>query len=274
MINQLMNIVGGVAGKLYQFCSVPFRGFQAGGGQTYSFDNQEVAAKLGLQEEPAKSESNIPIQQAFSGHYPGDNYGMVSVESLESERPRAKRQRTAENWVYVDNDGGMISRPGTPRIAPRRAPTRTNSLSHIPRPVSRASMSTPAHKRPSLIPVSRRSAMDRESIHSPFKADSRPQSRSGRRHSRQSYGSPLVFNDKDPKSKSPLPPESQRLINKMRQGESEDDARLRRMSSHMSAMLREAREALGSKFEIEDEYMDDDDMDDNLHSNRMPLFPR
>lgn len=37
----------------------------------------------------------------------------------------------------------------------------------------------------------------------------------------------------------------------------EDDARMRRMSSQMSAMLREAREALGSKVEIED---DDEDM--------------
>ncbi len=32
---------------------------------------------------------------------------------------------------------------------------------------------------------------------------------------------------------------------------------MRRMSSQMSAMLREAREALGSKFEVE-EYDDDD----------------
>ena len=61
----------------------------------------------------------------------------------------------------------------------------------------------------------------------------------------------------------------------MRREEVEDDARMRRMSSQMSAMLREAREALGSKFEIEDEYMDDDDdLDGDFHSNSLPLFPR
>jgi hypothetical protein len=38
----------------------------------------------------------------------------------------------------------------------------------------------------------------------------------------------------------------------------EEDARMRRMSSQMSAMLREAKEALGSKFEVDD-YEDDDD---------------
>jgi hypothetical protein len=56
---------------------------------------------------------------------------------------------------------------------------------------------------------------------------------------------------------SPLPPDSARLVSKLRREEMEDDARMRRMSSQMSAMLREAREALGSKVEIED---DDDDL--------------
>ena len=42
----IMGLVGGVAGKLFQFCTVPFRGFQAGGGARYSIDAQEeVAAK-------------------------------------------------------------------------------------------------------------------------------------------------------------------------------------------------------------------------------------
>jgi hypothetical protein len=65
---------------------------------------------------------------------------------------------------------------------------------------------------------------------------------------------------------SPLPPDSQRLINKVRREELEDDARMRRMSSQMSAMLREAREALGSKFEIEDDDhggLDDEAMSQN-----------
>ena len=277
MINQLMSIMGGVAGKLYQFCSVPFRGFQAGSGQAYSFDNQEVATKLGLNEDSEQSEPKYSAQQAWTSNSPDNNYGILSVESIEDERPRAKRQRTAENWVVVNNDGNMTSRPSTPRVAPRRVPASVNSPyspSQIPRPVSRASMSTPAYKRPSLIPVSRRSTLDRKSFHSSFSPNSRPQSSSGRSYSRQSFGSPAMLNEKDPKKKSPLPPESQRLINKMRREELEDDARMRRMSSQMSAMLREAREALGSKFEIEDEFMDDEDDNNDFYSSGMPLFPR
>ncbi|KAF1976383.1 hypothetical protein BU23DRAFT_551846 [Bimuria novae-zelandiae CBS 107.79] len=274
MLNQLMSIVGGVAGKLYQFCSVPFRGFQAGGGHGYTFDNEEVAAKLGLQEGPTHVASNICAPQALPGHYSdSNNYGVLSVESLENERPGAKRQRTADHWVVVNNDGGMLSRPSTPRLAARRAPTQTRSPSQIPRPVSRANMGTPVHKRPSLIPVSRRSTVDKRSIHGSSRPES-PAPSHMRSYSRQSYGSPAMFNEQPQKKNSPLPPESQRLINKMRREEFEDDARMRRMSSQMSAMLREAREALGSKFEIEDEYMDDDGIDDEPYANKMFLFQR
>ncbi|KAL5431403.1 hypothetical protein PMIN06_009954 [Paraphaeosphaeria minitans] len=272
MLNQLMNIVGGVAGKLYQFCAVPFCGFQAGGGQAYSLDNKEVAAKLGLHDNDT-SLPNGATQKVVPTNYSDNDYGVESIDSVREERPGAKRQRTAESWVVVNNQEDIVSRPCTPRIAARRVPDHTRSPSQIPRPVSRASMATPAHKRPSLIPVSRRSTMDRTSFHG--SASTHPQSLDhARSYSRQSYGSPVLSNDKSSKKKSPLPPESQRLVSKLRREEVEDDARMRRMSSQMSAMLREAREALGSKFEIEDEYMDDDDMDDSFHANSTPLFSR
>lgn len=274
MLNQLMSIVGGVAGKLYQFCSVPFRGFQAGGGQAYSFDNQEVAAKLGLHDDNTSLPAG-PMHQIAPTNYRDNDYGVESIDSVKEELPGAKRLRTAESWVVVDNRGDMVSQPSTPRIAARRVPSHTRSPSQIPRPVSRASMATPAHKRPSLIPVSRRSTLDRTSFYG--SAVTNPQSPAhARSYSRQSYGSPVLSNDTSSKKKSPLPPESQRLVNKLRREEVEDDARMRRMSSQMSAMLRQAREALGSKFEIEDEYMDDedDDVDDSFHSNSMSVFPR
>ena len=77
-----------------------------------------------------------------------------------------------------------------------------------------------------------------------------------RSFSRLSFGSPGQA-EGEKKKISPLPPDSQRLVNRMRREEMEDDARMRRMSSQMSAMLKEAREALGSKVEIED---DDEEM--------------
>jgi dsDNA-specific endonuclease/ATPase MutS2 len=73
---------------------------------------------------------------------------------------------------------------------------------------------------------------------------------------------------------SPLPKDSQRLINKVRREEMEEDARMRRMSSQMSAMLREAKEALGSKFEIEDEYDDDGGYDNGGALQQSGYFQR
>ncbi|KAJ4363097.1 hypothetical protein N0V83_010217 [Neocucurbitaria cava] len=248
----IMGLVGGVAGKLFQFCTVPFRGFQAGGGQKYNLESQgDIAAKLGLQDDPYLHQSG-PVQQFTPGDFPSDNYGVLSMDSVRNERPRmTKRLRTADNWVVVDTDGETDSRPSTPRLSERRLPEPSRSPSQIPRPVSRAGAATPTVKRPSLIPVSRRSTMDRRSLHGSAKAVPNSHNRQ-RSYSRMSYGSPVLFDEKASKPKSPLPKESQRLINKVRREEFEEDARMRRMSSQMSAMLREAREALGSKFEVEE----------------------
>lgn len=242
-----INIVGGVAGKLFQFCSVPFRGFQAGTGQKYTFDSQdEIAAKLGLQDDPFLNQTVVPVQQPPPADNPSDS--VPPVESVENERPRTiKRLRTGDNWVVVGLNGDTESRPSTPRITERRLPSHSQTPSQIPRPASRPSTTS---KRASLIPVSRRSTMDRKSFHtSPKQTHTKQHS-----YSRLSLGSsPPTF---DTKQNSPFPAESQCLIDKVRREESEDDARLRRMSSQMSAMLREARAALGSKAEIEDEDMD------------------
>lgn len=267
----IMGLVGGVAGKLFQFCTVPFRGFQAGSGPKYNLDSQnEIATRLGLQDDPSVFQFTGAVQQMTPGDFPVNNYGVRSIDSIQDERPRmAKRLRTGDNWVVVGNNGETESRPSTPRLAERRVPDHRISPSQIPRPISRASAATPSLKRPSLIPVSRRSTTDRKS----FLSDPHTRQRS---YSRQSYGSPIAFEEpvakpKSPFSKSPLPKESQRLINKVRREELEEDARLRRMSSQMSAMLKEAKEALGSKFEAED-YGDDEDMDGGAFTQQPAWF--
>jgi hypothetical protein len=272
----LFGLMGGVAGRLFEFCTVPFRGFQAGGGQKYNMEaNGEVAARLGLQDNPFLHQAAGPVQRTTPGDFPADNYGVLSIDSIENERierPRAKRLRTADNWVVVGNDGEVDSRPSTPRLSERRLPDNAISPSQIPRPVSRAGAATPSLKRPSLIPVSRRSTMDRRSIHGSAKALS--QSHTGpRSYSRLSHGSPAMFEEKAKKANSPLPKESQRLINKVRREEMEEDARMRRMSSQMSAMLREAKEALGSRVEVEGDY-DDEAFGDDGGMQQSGYFPR
>ena len=82
---------------------------------------------------------------------------------------------------------------------------------------------------------------------------------SSKSHSRQRSSSRLSFGSvtASEKKTNPLPADSQRLVSKLRKEEMEDEMRMRRISSQMTAMLKEAREALGSKVEVE---YDDDDM--------------
>ena len=79
-----------------------------------------------------------------------------------------------------------------------------------------------------------------------------------------------MLEDSASKVASPLPQESQRLIDKVRREEMEEDERMRRMSMQMSAMLREANEALGSNFKVE-EY-DDDNIGDNRRHEQQPAW--
>jgi hypothetical protein len=274
MVDSLFNLVGGVAGTLFKFCTVPFRGFQAGGGQSYDADAQiKIASRLGLHDEPEPepSEPAAPVQQIkFDGRpSPSNDYGVRSIESVDAERPRMpKRLRTEDAWVMVgtDEETAPITPTTTPRISERRMPAPplyTPSPSQIPRPLSRMS-ATPVSRRPSLIPVSRRSGGTRTPLYSNSISSSKSTHNRQRSSSRLSFGSPGTHglgNQGKPDEKkkvSPLPPDSARLVSKLRREEMEDDARIRRMSSQMSAMLKEAREALGSSIEIEDD--DDDDL--------------
>ncbi|KAF2002373.1 hypothetical protein P154DRAFT_431136 [Amniculicola lignicola CBS 123094] len=286
MFNQILSLVGGVAGKLVQFCAVPFRGFQAGGGQAYTFTAQgeSIPQATSLEDPFVVNQITGPVQRTFPGEFPDDNYGVLSIESLENEqleRPRmTKRLRTGENWVVIDKDGSMESRPSTPRLSERRLPAQQQhqirSPSQIPRPVSRAASTNATPKRPSLIPVSRRSTISRQSFQGTHTKATPKASVAPRSYSRQSYGSPVMFQP-EPNSRgnavesprTPLPVESQRLINKMKREELEDDARLRRMSSQMADMLRQAQEALGTRIEVDD-YMDDDggDLGDGAYVQR------
>ncbi|KAF1925242.1 uncharacterized protein M421DRAFT_424044 [Didymella exigua CBS 183.55] len=261
MVDSLFNLVGGVAGTLFKFCTVPFRGFQAGGGQSYDADAQiKIASKLGLHDEPEPSEPAAPVQQIKfdTRPSPSDDYGVRSIESVDADRPRMpKRLRTEDAWVMVGTDEETTASPViTPRISERRmpAPAYTPSPSQIPRPLSRTS-AIPVSKRPSLIPISRRSSGTRTPLYNSSISGSKSHNRQ-RSFSRLSFGSPGKAEEK--KKASPLPPDSQKLVSRIRREEMEDDARMRRMSSQMSAMLREAREALGSTVEINDD--DDDDV--------------
>ncbi|KAF2489295.1 hypothetical protein BU16DRAFT_435375, partial [Lophium mytilinum] len=247
-LRNLITMVGGVAGKLVQYCVVPFRGFHAGGGQGY--DIQEGLAGSNVWE---KLSLNTPDLKTFSdastlpGRFPAENYGDLSIAPVDESRPRTIKRLCTDDreWVMVQDSGDADSRASSPRLSERRLPALSTPISpsQIPRPVSRASMAHGSSERPSRIPLSRRTSSARVSL------VSNTGSPAFRKYSRQSYGSPAMF---QVQQTSPLPAESQRLINKVKRDEMEEEMRLRKMSAQTKLMLRQAKEALGSKFEIED----------------------
>ncbi|KAF2805543.1 uncharacterized protein BDZ99DRAFT_490577 [Mytilinidion resinicola] len=265
-LRNLITMVGGVAGKLVQYCAVPFRGFHAGGGQGYDIQGgvseSNVWEKLSMNPELKA----FPDASTLPGRFPEDNYGVLSIASVDETRPRTiKRQCTDDReWVMVQDSGDADSRASSPRLSERRLPALSTPLSpsQIPRPVSRAgSMAHGSSERPSRIPLSRRTSSARVSLVSntgspAFRKTASFASPRAREYNRQSYGSPVMF---QVQQTSPLPAESQRLINKVKRDEMEEELRLRKMSAQTKLMLRQAREALGSKFEIEDF---DNDMED------------
>lgn len=251
VLNQIISLVGGVI----QFCSRPFRGFQAGGGETYTFGADGEVSRMDVHMDQAsetpQDRDPEPRRISLPGEFPDDNFGVQSIESVDEGRPRiAKRLKTGESWVLVDQNGGTETRPCTPRVSERRVPGHTRSPSQIPRPVSRPSLMEPTQSRRSLIPVSRRSSINtRRLSQGPSALISSP-AISPRTYARQSFPSGA-----SPRQhiKSPLSPESQHIITRMRQDELEDEARLRRMSSQMAQMLKEAQAALNSNYTFEDD---------------------
>jgi hypothetical protein len=92
----ILGLVGGVAGKLFQFCTVPFRGFQAGGGQRYTVDSQEeIAMRLGLQDDMFSHQMAGPVQHATSRGFPQDDYG---VKSIKNGKTTAHGGQLGRNW--------------------------------------------------------------------------------------------------------------------------------------------------------------------------------
>lgn len=286
---QLLHAVEGVAGqigKIVRFCR-SFKGFHAGGGQAYDVTSQGKIMESDIREDCEADPMSIFRPKppgAYPERSPEDDYGINSIASTEETVTHAsKKQRLDDRWIVVNGPGYMDSRASSPRLSERRVPViqQSQSPSNIPRPVSSRSGSVAREfgvRRP-LKPSSRRGFQMRQAkvshAGSPTLCSNKSASFASpraREYSRQSYGSPVLHPSHH---SSPLPRETQRLVNKLRRDEMEEEARVKKMSAQTRAMLREAREALGSKVEIEDvdEYMScETDMEDEGFSEDLPKW--
>lgn len=230
--------VVGVAGRLWNFCTMnAFHGFYAGGGQGFHIDP--------LKQVPLSNEQNIygnledktnyyRLQRepsSIPGCFPEEDFipDYMSQTCTSSERPAKKiRQDLRANWVMIGNSSA--SRESSPtRVSARKVP-----LVNSPGWRARGK----GGKRP-VLSASRPSQTS--CAGSPALRPDRPASFASAR-------SPLST----PKYESPVSVEAQKHAAKMRRREMEDDAHMKRLNQQLKAMIKEGREALGTKIVVED----------------------
>ncbi|KAF2452725.1 hypothetical protein BDY21DRAFT_358170 [Lineolata rhizophorae] len=276
-------LVFSFAGKVWEFCrNGAFKGFYAGGGKGYEV-RPSLPPSASAPEQAAAGQTIMPVQSRSSvwedvtdeawEQQPGEaNDGEersstpVPGQDVEDHfEARAERQRQQEtpprptkrlhtdngaSWVMVSRDTERESRQSSPRLSARKTPalgSMSNHRTHLPRPVtSRAS------SRRSIIPVPRRQSavngMGSPVVHQAAKPPSYATPRS-----------PVL----SPGGKgTPMSAEAQRYAAKLKKEEREADESIRRLNQQLKAMIKEGREALGTKIEIEGPL--DDDMDEGF----------
>ena len=244
----------GVAGKVLEFCkTTAFRGFYAGGGQGYeikpAIQPAESDQSIWLDTDDNNNNSDFSREKsAIPGRFPEEDFIPDYMSQDHATPPRASKRIQREkgtpgeisaSWVMVSSNPPSRS-PSPSRLSHRKVPssTTTTSSSSSRRPVPKLG------RRP-ILPASRPSLTSYAGS---------PALRSDRPASFASPRSPGPVNS--PKRESPVSVEVQRHAARMRKRELEEDANLKRFNLQLKAMIKEGKEALGTKFEVED---DDDD---------------
>ncbi|KAL2385141.1 hypothetical protein BDBG_00686 [Blastomyces gilchristii SLH14081] len=266
----VVKIVGGVAGKVWDFCwSGPFSGFYAGGGKGYhmgSEPQQPPAPSLPpsqVVEEPNAWQNVCEKDDVFSssggrqdggiatvpGHFPVDSF---------HKNPRVLHNDHDElqgNWILVRNakkskdvQEDDMSPSSTHHSSAHKIARKTNSVT--PR---RVAVGRLARKQPFLT-LARPSSPSSSSNHHPH------YHQLSSSHGKTSY-EPAKSSSPTKYGSSPASIEAQRLAARAKRREREEDASIRRLNQQLKAMIKEGKEALGTNIEIEDDGMDMEDWD-------------
>jgi hypothetical protein len=235
-------IVGGVAGKIVQFCRAgAFTGFYAGGGKGYQVDSPRQTERMRSSsnwEDVDESRTQDRFDRSATpvpGQYPEDD----EIDWTSSRPAKRLHTENGAGWVMVSEDLDTVSPAPTSRLPPRRKTITTQGLVR-PSLVSRRS----------LVPVSRRASGIAQSG-SPTVHSGRPPLSPHKRSS----------SEITPAQASPLSPEAIRFMQDRRREERQADASIRRLNDQLKAMIQEGKAALGTKIEVLDA-VDDVQMED------------
>ncbi|KAF2433631.1 hypothetical protein EJ08DRAFT_61598 [Tothia fuscella] len=229
-------IAGGVAGKLWDFCTTSaFGGFYAGGGGNTYRNRPGPMRRRSTWQDVDESQRVDRSSTPVPGQYPEED----EIEWPESRPAKRQQTETGKGWVMVQDPDLASPEPGSHLNSRRKTTVGTPTAA---RPNAfRPSLTT----RRSLVPVSRKSAGRQRSASPAMRLPVMPS------HKRST-------SDVTPVKTKPLSPETQKYMAEKKREERQADASIRRLNEQLKAMIKEGKQALGTRVEI----VDDVDMED------------
>ncbi|KAL9614604.1 MAG: hypothetical protein Q9167_000892 [Letrouitia subvulpina] len=241
--SQAIYSVVGAAGRAWNFCRASaFRGFYAGGGQSYTISTPTLPGDVGQSILHHANEDQICQRRIdwIPGSFPEEDFipDYMTQDHTSGARPAKKRRGLKNDYDLWADPGDSSSSPCSPR---KSGPSRQSIVSTSPRQSPRA-------RRKNVSPVVRFSP----SFHHRSTRVC-PEWPALSATSRSTPSSPL--------RESPKSLEVQRHAARVRRRESERDASLNRFNQQLKSMIREGKEALGTRIEVVDKI---DAMDDEI----------
>lgn len=274
-----IEVVGTVVGKFWEFCKTgAFRGFTAGGGKAYEIQQPrpQTPRESNFQDEVESMVFERGLDRGSTpipGQFIDDDYisDYIDRRTLESTPPRASKRlhlsnddgELERNWIMVSSE--KTRQMTTPQSRPKQvvrhpitmassAGRRITTATNTSRPIaSRAGSRRPLLNgvRPSAV-----SHAGSPGLHPTRPASfASPRSPGGSRlpmpssnHSKQN-SSGLSGQNSTP---SPVSVEAQRFVARMKKEEKEADESIRRFNAQLQAMIREGKEALGTRIEVDE----------------------
>jgi hypothetical protein len=287
----VVNLVGGVAGKVLNFCwNGAFRGFHAGGGQAYGMTSDtpaivEQSAWMDVDEKDDVFNKHYKAQHYHNltpvpGQFPEEGFiddYMSQPQAYRAVQPSTPVPRAdvggsslRSNWVLVNNSDGPDKRHRTSVLPAYKDPRTTSE-----RPMSRPSLTAAGNRarlapsRPSLAgspgfnakrPASFASPRASPGRSSANETECRIASSPGHRRTRSSMASPRRTTEVvcRPGVTTPNSPDVQRFEKKIRRKERQEDESIQRLNKQLQDMIKEGKEALGTRIEIEDDPDEDE----------------
>ena len=247
-----------LVGKAFTFGTSVFKGFYAGGGDGYTFN--EKSGYDGSSGHTFDPPTPVPGQwQAdFFGDFEQDNPS--SPPSSDIRPPNKRRQTDKDEWI-------LIGTPDARGPSPKRK-TSGNQVPQVTKAAAPRPIASRASSRRSLLPTPiRRQPSHVSQVGSPAAFTAGPDRRASVAHVRSPPSRPQSgMGHRSSLSADLMSPEAERYRKRQAKQDRVADKAIGNMSRQLEELIKQGQAALGTKFSVEGDV--DEDMDDGFSGGR------